>query len=54
MNGEKIKALIKSFNEFDYFDNVDLHIHSSCSDGILSPVEIVKMAKKRAKAFFHM
>lgn len=52
MNGEKIKALIKSFNEFDYFDNVDLHIHSSCSDGILSPVEIVKKAKEKGLKHF--
>ncbi len=39
--------LIKSFNEFDFFDIVDLHIHSTCSDGVLSPKEILKKAKEK-------
>ncbi|MDD3237362.1 MAG: PHP domain-containing protein [Candidatus Gastranaerophilales bacterium] len=43
---------IKSFNEFDYFDTVDLHIHSTCSDGKLTPEEIVKQAK--AKGLKHI
>lgn len=41
------KDLIKSFSEFDFFDTVDLHIHSNCSDGKLSPLEIVAQAKEK-------
>lgn len=42
-----INDTIKSFNEFDYFDNVDLHVHSTCSDGKLSPIEILHQAKEK-------
>lgn len=44
---KNIKDLIKSFSEFDFFDDVDLHIHSNCSDGKLSPEEIIKLAKEK-------
>lgn len=52
MNSEKIKALIKNFTEFDYFDDVDLHIHSNYSDGELSPQEIVIKAKEKGLKYF--
>ena len=28
-------------------DRIDLHTHSNCSDGSLSPRELVQLAKKR-------
>lgn len=46
------KDLIKSFSEFDFFDNVDLHIHSNCSDGKLSPEEIIKQAKEKGLKYY--
>lgn len=52
MNSEKIKVLIKNFSEFDYFDNVDLHIHSTFSDGELTPFEIVEKAKEKGLKYF--
>ena len=52
MNSEKIKALIKNFSEFDYFDNVDLHIHSNYSDGKLSPARILDKAKEKGLKYF--
>ncbi len=42
-----LKKLLLSFNQEDFYKNVDLHIHSYESDGKLSPVEIVKQAKER-------
>lgn len=33
-------------------DQIDLHVHSNCSDGTLTPTELVKLAiKKQLKAF---
>lgn|SRR5574344_146788 len=42
----KYIELIKSFKEEDYKDNkVNLHIHSTFSDGIATPYELVEQAK---------
>lgn len=41
------KDLLQGFNEFDFFDNVDLHIHSTFSDGKLTPQEIIRLAKEK-------
>lgn len=49
---KNIKDLIKSFSEFDFFDDVDLHIHSNCSDGKLSPEEIIKLAKEKGLKYY--
>ena len=38
------KELIKSFTKEQFFDKVNLHIHSNFSDGALKPEEIVKQA----------
>ncbi len=46
------KNLIKNLTEFDFFDNVDLHIHSNCSDGKLSPKKILKKAKEKGLQYF--
>lgn len=39
-----IKEIISEFKEEDYFDRVNLHIHSDCSDGVLSGHSIIKQA----------
>lgn len=44
---EDLKNLLLSFDEKDFYKNVDLHIHSYESDGEMSPVEIIKQAKER-------
>ena len=44
---KNVKELISKFSEFDFFDTVDMHIHSNCSDGKLSPVKIIEKAKAR-------
>ncbi len=46
------KELLKSFSELDYFDGVDLHIHSNCSDGKMTPEEIVQKAKEKGLTYF--
>ncbi len=47
-----IKELLNSFNELNFFDGVDLHIHSTCSDGKMTPEEIVKAAKEKGLEYF--
>jgi len=44
---ENYKELIKSFTKQDYENNVNLHIHSTFSDGELGVNEIVEQAKKK-------
>lgn len=44
--------LIKSFSKEDYNTNVNLHIHSLCSDGTISAKELVEQAK--AKGLKHI
>ena len=44
--------LISSFNRDDYFENVNLHIHSTCSDGVLEPKEIIEKAKSKGLKYF--
>lgn len=44
---EDYKELIKSFTQEDYENNVDLHIHSVCSDGGQNADELVAQAKKK-------
>ncbi len=39
--------LLKSFTEADYYKNVNLHIHTTFSDGKLHPTEIIELAKKK-------
>ena len=41
-----IKEIILNFKEEDYFGRVNLHIHSNCSDGVLSGQEIVQQARQ--------
>lgn len=47
MNEQNIIGLLKSFSEEDFAKDVDLHIHSSFSDGKLTPEELVEDAKKK-------
>jgi len=42
---QKISDLIKSFKKEDFFNTIDLHTHSTCSDGKCPPEELVKQAK---------
>lgn len=44
---ENLKNLLLSFNEEDFYKNVDLHIHSCESDGEMLPEEIIGQAKNR-------
>ena len=44
---KEIKKLLLSLTEEDFYKNVDLHIHSCESDGIMTPYEIVIQAKER-------
>lgn len=46
MNSE-IKKLFKSFEENDFFEKIDLHIHSVFSDGIAEPETLVEYAEKK-------
>jgi predicted metal-dependent phosphoesterase TrpH len=43
---------LKDFCEFDFFDDVDLHIHSMYSDGQLSPEQIAFQAKERNLKYY--
>ncbi len=43
---ENIKELINSFNKKDYWETVNLHTHSTYSDGKSTPEELVEQAKK--------
>lgn len=45
MNNKYID-LIKSFTKEDYEKNVNLHVHSTFSDGTVEPMELVEQAKK--------
>ena len=47
MKKEELKNLIASFAPEDYFNRIDLHIHSDFSDGKLGAVEIVEQAQKK-------
>ncbi len=40
-----IKSLIKSFEEKDFYNTVNLHIHSNCSDGVENFDALVEQAK---------
>jgi len=41
-----LKNYLNKIKEEDYFSKVNLHIHSSISDGKLKPAEIIAMAQK--------
>ncbi|MEI7473231.1 MAG: PHP domain-containing protein [bacterium] len=45
MNNDFTKIL-SSLSENDYYENANFHIHSTCSDGLLSPEAIIKNAVK--------
>ena len=44
---EDLKKILLSLKEEDYYNIADFHVHSSESDGRLSPYEIIEQAKKR-------
>ena len=41
------KELIKSFTKKNFDNNVNLHIHSTFSDGKMTPEEIINQAKSK-------
>ena len=47
MNEQNIIGLLKSFTEKDFEKDVDLHIHSTYSDGHMTPDELVLDAEKK-------
>lgn len=49
---ENYKELIKSFTKEDYENNVNLHIHSTFSDGNVGVNELVKHAKSKGLKHF--
>lgn len=46
MKKEQLTQILKALKKEDYFKNVDLHIHTNYSDGILNPFEIIDYAQK--------
>ncbi|MCD7779051.1 MAG: PHP domain-containing protein, partial [Candidatus Gastranaerophilales bacterium] len=48
---KELKNLLISLKEEDFYNNVNLHIHSCESDGKLTPYEIVEQAKKAGKKY---
>lgn len=44
---EEIKTLLLSFRQEDFYKDVDLHVHSTESDGKMTPNEITDLAKER-------
>ena len=46
MQKEDLKKLITSFEKSDFYNNVDLHIHSAYSDGQMTPFQIIEQAEK--------
>lgn len=48
---EELKNLLLSFKETDFYNNVDLHVHSNESDGEMTPYEIVEQAKSQNKKY---
>lgn len=47
----KYIELIKSFTKDDYKNDVNLHIHSTCSDGTEEPEALIEQAKKAGKKY---
>lgn len=48
---QDIENLIKTFKKEDFFKTVDLHIHSTFSDGITPPEELVAQAKQKGFSY---
>lgn len=51
MTKEEIKTLLSSFKQEDFYKGIDLHIHSTASDGKMTPYEIVEQAKERGMRY---
>lgn len=48
MNNKKIKDLLKNITKEDYLNNkVNLHLHTTFSDGKCEPTELIKQAKTK-------
>ena len=48
----EIKEIIKNLKEEDFFERVNLHIHSTKSDGSAAPGEIVRKAREKGLKYF--
>ena len=48
----EIKEIIKNLKEEDFFERVNLHIHSTKSDGTGTPAEIVRKAREKGLKCF--
>ena len=44
---KNLRELLNSFNEEDYPNKVNLHIHTNCSDGLANYEQVVVSAKKK-------
>lgn len=44
---QNIKELINTFSKDDFFKTVDLHLHSSFSDGVQTPENLLQQAKEK-------
>lgn len=52
MQKEELINLFSSFTAQDFFNNVDLHIHTTESDGKLSPEKIIEYVKEKNLKYF--
>lgn len=52
MQKEELKKLFLSFKEEDFLNKVDLHIHTTESDGELTPEEIIEYVEKNQIEYF--
>ena len=51
VQNKNIKELLLSFSQADFENNIDLHIHSTFSDGKLTPVELLEDAQNKHYKF---
>ena len=52
METADVKAKLRELKDEDFFEKVNLHIHTNCSDGKLTPREVIKLAEKKGLKYF--
>lgn len=51
-NSNTLKTILNELNDTDFFEKVNLHIHTNRSDGKLSPEEVLHLAQTRNLKYF--